>query len=602
MLTTLLTLASLYSTKLSQYPHEMFPDVTENLHRRLDEIFAKPFDFVIVGSGYSGSLLARRLAAGGCERVLVIEAGGSPHFDSAVPFVNLGNKSNVEWNYLTTAQKKAAQEMINQKVHLHVAKALGGRSILSSGAYVPANPDDFIRWAESTGFTDWSDIDRYMFKLSNIDETDLAKSPITEKQLMNIIFKDSGMQVLDPLKLLWLHAGRASNHTVAENENELFEKGGFFIPRTLSFQGTKLNPAAVYLGRAKQNLVVVCHTEAIKLTQRTGQSFAISGIQVRDMLSGRLYNVRVRREIILAAGAIGTAKLLIQSGVGPMDHLKQLKIPAIKSLPVGVRLYDRVKVSLPVKISNVAMKALIGQIDSKQTLKEYLTTGKGLLANTSVIGMAFLDTDKSGSPDVMLELKPAALTGLKRMMEDENFKSEVEKILDPSGELQNTVYLDMVITLLRPMSQGTMWLWRQSENNFVPRMNPSYLTDYRDVRKMIKAVKMVENMMQTPIMKQVGAVLLYPNIPKCSAATMPASEYYIECLLRHLATTGDHLTSTAALGEVVDDELRVKTIRGVRVVDESVFPSTVTGGIGATLLALANRAADMIKEQHDLKC
>ncbi|OUC39468.1 putative GMC oxidoreductase, partial [Trichinella nativa] len=448
-----------------------------------------------------------------------------------------------------------------QKVHLHVAKALGGRSILSSGAYVPANPDDFIRWAESTGFTDWSDIDRYMFKLSNIDETDLAKSPITEKQLMNIIFNDSGMQVLDPLKLLWLHAGRASNHTVAENESELFEKGGFFIPRTLSFQGTKLNPAAVYLGRAKQNLVVVCHTEAIKLTQRTGQSFAISGIQVRDMLSGRLYNVRVRKEIILAAGAIGTAKLLIQSG-----------IPAIKSLPVGVRLYDRVKVSLPVKISNVAMKALIGQIDSKQTLKEYLTTGKGLLANTSVIGMAFLDTDKSGSPDIMLELKPAALTGLKRMMEDENFKAEVEKILDPSGELQNTVYLDMVITLLKPMSQGTMWLWRQSENNFVPRMNPSYLTDYRDVRKMIKA------------------------------ATMPANEYYIECLLRHLATTGDHLTSTAALGEVVDDELRVKTIRGVRVVDESVFPSTVTGGIGATLLALANRATDMIKEQHDLKC
>uniref|UniRef100_A0A5S6Q3T1 Glucose-methanol-choline oxidoreductase N-terminal domain-containing protein n=1 Tax=Trichuris muris TaxID=70415 RepID=A0A5S6Q3T1_TRIMR len=583
MLTTLLTLASLYSSKLSQYPHEMFPGITETVHRKLDDIFAVPFDFVIVGSGYSGSLLARRLAANGCQRILVLEAGGPPDFDTAVPFVDLGNRSSVEWNYLTTSQKRAALEMVDHKIHLRVAKALGGNSVLGSSAYVPCNPDDFRRWAHATGSKGWEDMDRYMFKLSATED------PKNDENL------------LEPLKLLWLHAGRSGNHTIVEAEQDIFQKGGFFVPRTLSYRGTKLNPAAVYLGKERPNLVVVCHAEAVQFHQKGG-SYSVNGLKVRDMLSGNVYDVNVKKEIILAAGAIGTAKLLIQSGYGPLDHLKQLHVPVRKNLPVGVRMYDRVSVHLPLKISNLAMKALLGHIDSKSTLHEYLTHGKGLLANTSTIGVAMVDTDKSGSPDIMLELKPAALTGLKRMMNDENFKTEVEKMLDPDGDLQNTVFLEIVITLLHPMSQGTMWLWRQTEKEFVPRMNPSYLTDARDVRKLSKGVKFVEKLLDTVVMKQAGASLLYPKIPSCPTVKLPANDGYIDCLVRHMATTGEHLTSTAPIGSVVDENLKLKRVRGVRIVDESVFPTTATGGMGATLLALSNRAADLIRNEHDIRC
>ncbi|CDW52027.1 GMC oxidoreductase family protein [Trichuris trichiura] len=601
MLTTLLTLASLYSSKLSQYPHEMFPGITDNVQRKLDDIFSAPFDFVIVGSGYSGSLLARRLAASGCQRILVLEAGGPPDFDTAVPFVDLGNTSTVEWNYLTTSQKRAALEMVDHKVHLRVAKVLGGNSVLGSSAYVPCNPDDFRRWAHATGAKGWADMDRYLFKLSATEDSKMMKTILSNRDLMNVIFKENSIHALEPLKLLWLHAGRSGNHSIVEAEKDIFQKGGFFVPRTLSYRGTKLNPAAVYLSKERPNLVVICHAEAAKLFQKQG-SYVVNAVKVRDLLSGNVYDVSVRKEIILAAGAIGTAKILIQSGYGPSDHLRQLHVPIRKNLPVGVRMYDRVSVQLPLKVSNLAMKALVGQIDSKSTLLEYLTKGEGLLANTSTIGVAMVDLDKSGSPDIMLELKPAALTGIKRMMEDENFRAEVEKMLDPNGDLQNTVFLEIVVTLLHPMSQGTMWLWRQTEKEFVPRMNPSYLTDMRDVRKLARGVRFVEKLISTPVMKEAGAALLYPNIPSCPTVKLPASEAYIDCLVRHMATTGEHLTSTAPIGSVVDDNLKLKRTRGVRIVDESVFPTTATGGMGATLLALSNRAADLIRSEHDTTC
>jgi len=269
---------------------------------------------------------------------------------------------------------------------------------------------------------------------------------------------------------------------------------------------------------------------------------------------------------------------------------------------VGVRLNDRVKASLFIKVDKVAMEALKNEVNDPIQMELYLNNGTGILANTSVIGAAYIKTGYLTTADLMLQLKPAGLLGMGKMMETMNFKDETIDEIDKDKTLENEACLEMTITILRPFSTGTMWLWRHANDSYTPRMNPSYLSDDRDVTALSLGAKYVEALLQTELMKEMGAKLVYPSFSNCSEPLFPITDEYWRCTMRYLATTGMHLTSTAAFGDVVDSRLKVKGMNGIRIADESILPESATGGIQATLLAIANRAAKIIEEDIAVPC
>ncbi|VDP25485.1 unnamed protein product [Soboliphyme baturini] len=602
MIPTLLTLASLFSSKLEIYSNEMFP-TTKDMHGKLEDISKEYFDFIIVGTGFTGSFLAQRLSAEGCNRILVIEAGDVPSFDSSIPFVEIGGLKKTVWDYLSVPQKSSGFAMKNKQIRMKIPKVLGGGSILETGAYIPANLADFEHWSQ-LGLKGWESMQRYSFRLSSSSSHSSidAITGITDKELLHMFYKRGPQQVLKPLKYLWLRAAANHEQTILGDESKALKSGGYFLPQTLTYHGSKLNPAAVYLGKSRSNVVILCRVEAYSLIFSPNSINQVIGVRIRDQISGQIFSVKARHEVILAGGGIGSPKVLIQSGIGPADHLKSLKAS------FALRLH----VSLYIKVNKLVTQALLEEIDDKMTLQSYLESGRGLLANSSIIGIAYIKSDPAlQHPDVMLQLKPSGLVGLKKMLQEENLFSDYERLLDPTGSLKNNLFLEMVVTELRPLSLGTMWLWRHSNNSFTPRVNPSYLNDRRDVMVLLRGIQEVEQLVMTPIMKQVGAEILYPFLPKCPTPEFPASNAYLECLLKHVVTREPQVSQlTEGMPRVmppVSTDITFVTYRvigmsGIRVVDESVFPDSITGGLPATLLALANKAAEIIAEENHLSC
>jgi len=293
----------------------------------------------------------------------------------------------------------------------------------------------------------------------------------------------------------------------------------------------------------------------------------------------------------------------MQSGIGPRDGLQSQNIPVLLDLPVGQRLNDRVEVPIYVKIKARAMQGMRSEINDINQFMTFLEEGKGMLANTSVIGSALLKSGFVRTPDLQIELSPTGMMGPHEFMVKNNYRDEILEQIDIKGDsLQRLGGLKFTVTLLRPFSVGTMWLWRQPDDTFIPRMNPSYLTDPRDQDSLVDGIQQIEQLIQNPYFQAIEAEILYPSFPECPAPVQPVGKKYWNCYVRQLATSGNHLTGTVLLGRVVDDRLRVKGIAGVRVVDQSILPETASGGMASTVLAVANRAYRIIRNDNRLRC
>lgn len=336
----------------------------------------------------------------------------------------------------------------------------------------------------------------------------------------------------------------------------------------------------------------------------------IKAIGVEFVSKRKKHRVFARKEIIISGGAINSPQLLMLSGIGPKEHLKDKNIPLIKHLPgVGENLMDHVALgSLSVLINDTNSLQLNKLLDDPNNLNDFLINHNGVFTIPGgVEALAFLDLDQPGSVDGHPNLELLLASGLFSSHDVIHtffgMKTDIyDKVYRPTENMHGFVVFPMI---MRPKSKGRLWL--KDANPFhYPLIDPNYFADETDLDVAVAGVRAVQQMLKTDAMKKINAKLLDTPIPDCIQHKFDTDEYW-KCSARQITFTIYHLCGTCKMGPiedstaVVDSRLRVHGIQNLRIIDGSIIPEIPAAHINAPIIMIGEKGADMIKEDWGIK-
>lgn len=522
------------------------------------------FDFIIIGAGSAGCVLANRLSASGTYRVLLLEAGPrdtNPWIHIPLGYGKLFNHPTLNWGYKTAPEPHLHDREIGQPR----GRVLGGSSSINGLLYIRGQREDFDGW-RAAGHIGWGYDDLLPYFMRAEDQQRGADA-----------FHGAGgpLSVSDPTEPhplcdAFIAAAGEAGHPVNQDFNGATQEGAGYYQATAR-NGRRASAAVAYLrpARARPNLEIVTGA----LVRRIGTT-ANRADSVEWTERGRTQRARAAREVILAAGAINTPQLLQLSGIGDGEHLRGLDIPVIHHLPgVGANLQDHLQARIVYEASRPCTlnDDLMSPLRTMRMGLRYLLFRKGGLTVSAGYAGGFFRSGAAtdGRPDTQIHFitfsTDAMGTGLHRF----------------SGFTASACPL-------RPRSRGDV-LIRSADPTAAPRIRVNFLADPRDQSDMVASLKVVRGIMARPAMSDFVA-----------AERLPGSEVTrdVELLDYAMRTGGSlyHPTCTAALGAVVDKRLRVHGIERLRVVDASIMPSLVSGNTNAAVIAIAEKGADMMLE------
>lgn len=558
------------------------------------------YDYIVVGAGSAGSVVASRLSENPHVRVLLLEAGGSESIISEIPVGAISIQTTpLDWQYKTEPQKASCFGFIERRSRWPRGKVLGGSSAINLMIYVRGNRNDFDNWAYNLGATGWSFADLYPYFLKAEDNRDV-------KYAYNGYHSTGGPLTVEtppdptPVARVWDEAGREMGYRAGDINGKY--QTGFMNPQGTIRRGARCSTAKAYLrdARKRPNLTVVTFAHVTKILFNSNKK-AIGVNFVR--FTNQRHTVYARKEIIVSAGAVNSPQLLMLSGIGPAHHLAEHGIPCISDLPVGENLMDHIYPSIhfyTMEKVTLVQHRVINPI----TLLTYLTAGRGPLTSLGAIeGIAFIHSKYSNTtdwPDIQLQLiagGPSSDNG-----------GQIRRAMGFTDTFWNAVYAPLLQydsfsfypILMRPHSRGFIKL-RSADPLKAPIIDPRYLTDERDVHTLVDGMKFCIKLGFTPAYQKFKAKL-YPTVyPGCEQYLPIYSDEYLACMLRTYTQTIYHPAGTCKMGAiddpstVLDPSLRVKGVKGLRVVDASVMPLISTGNTNAAVIAIAERAADLIK-------
>ncbi|XP_046386910.1 glucose dehydrogenase [FAD, quinone]-like [Ischnura elegans] len=600
---------------------------------------SKEYDFIVVGAGSAGAVVASRLSEVPDWNVLLIEAGKDPSVASEVPFLFFTTQNTEEdWAYRPVPQEKACLGLFGKQCRWPRGKVLGGSSTLNAMLYVRGNKKDYDGWA-ALGNEGWGyeEVLKYFKKSQYIETPSKQSSPYHGKDgpLNTVRFGAYPEPEVSSIMAAARELGMENEDTNGE------EQLGFTILEGTIKNGQRMNTAKAFLSPAKgrKNLHVLKAALATKIIF-DDERRAVGVEYVKD---GETLMVRARKEVVLSAGSVNSPQLLMLSGVGPKEHLEELGIPVISDLKVGFNLQDHmftfnpaIKVYHPdekecdseaktrqwcpsgikVPFAHVveAMKKLgpearYSNPKLMQSAFEYLSSRGGMLSGMgSLAANGFYNTkyaDPAGDyPDLQFhfwvvpkgDIGPAVQIGM------ETIGFNFETMDNVFGALEESHVLIMAPTLIRPKSIGRITL-KSKDPKDAPIIEPNYLAEQRDVDTLVEGIKFALNF--TTRTKAMGeglcACAVNDPLPSCAHEGF-GSDAYWECVVRYTSSTVYHPVGTAKMGpssdpdSVVDDKLRVRGVSSLRVIDASVMPNIVSGNTNAPTIMIGEKGADMIRE------
>ncbi|KAK1122621.1 hypothetical protein K0M31_009064 [Melipona bicolor] len=477
------------------------------------------YDFIIVGAGTAGATLTARLAKDG-YKILLLEAGGAaPPFSDIPLLAPLIQNTPYDWQYITVPQQNACKGLKNNQSKWPMGKIFGGTGKLNYMLYVRGHPLDY----------DW--FPNLIEPIKRNDDTMHINDLKWNTGLADIILK--GLQEL--------------NQDIG-NINDNF-KNGFMKAQLFMENGKRWSTDKLLYKYLKNKLTIITHAHVEKVLMESNRAIGVQFIALN-----KTFKAIAKRDVILCAGAIGTPKILMLSGIGPKKHLEDLKINVIKDLPVGQHLVDHVLTGIDLVMLNTSTSFSMTSTLSPMSVLNYFLFGKGpwTFTGVEVLGTfhSSMQKNRSSTPDLQIMVMPLGLSRdngvvLKEAM---GISDEVYNEYFAPNSHKNTITIAPV--LLHPKSEGQIKL--RSNNSFeLPLIDPKYFSNKDDIETLIDGLQFIKKLVETNAMKSIGAYIYKKHFPGCENETFDSIKYW-ECYIQYLTLTSYHPAGTCRMGDVVD--------------------------------------------------
>lgn len=524
---------------------------------------AGEFDYVIVGGGSAGCVLANRLSEDPATSVLLLEAGARdwhPMIHVPVGYAYNLKRTTFNWMYQTEPEPGAAM----RRIFWPRGKVLGGSSALNGMINVRGQSADYDHWRQlgNAGWS-WDDVLPYFRKLENYQQ---GTGPDRGHEGPLTITKVEPHQVSDAFLAALASMG------LKERDTNVGEQDGYSYVESTTRNGVRQSTAAAYLKpvRHRPNLKVITSALAEKILFEEKRA---SGVRYRRR--GTVQVVRANREVIVSAGAVNSPQLLELSGIGRPEVLNNAGIPMIvASLNVGENLQDHYSAFCAYRVTQpVTINELSRGLPFLREVMKYAVLRKGLLTLSPAHVLAYLRTrPEAATPDIQIAILPATLDA-------------------ETNSLESAPGMTCAPYQLRPESRGTVHI-QSGEPRDHPKILANYLTAELDQQTVVASLRLSRTICEQPALSAFRGLELLPGKDLQSDDELLA-------FAREAGSTLYHPTSTCRMGSdpaaVVDSQLRVNGVSGLRVVDASVMPTLISGNTNTPTIMIAEKAADMIK-------
>jgi len=530
------------------------------------------YDFIVAGAGSAGCVLANRLSANGAARVLLLEAGGrdsNPFIHMPAGFGKLQIPS-VNWCFNTVPQR----HLNNREIWYPQGKTLGGSSSINAMIYIRGQREDYDGWADQ-GCDGWSYEEVLPYFIRSEDNERLVNDYHGTGGLLGVSDQISP----NVLSKAFIRAAQQAGHEYNPDFNGARQSGtGAYQVTCRNARRSSTARAFLAPARGRKNLEVEIKARILRVVVEKGRAVGVEySVDAGIAKTARLNS---GGEIVVSSGAIGSPRLLLLSGIGPAQDLKKLGIPVVHDLPgVGQNMQDHLDSYV---VSDLAEPLSYDKADAfPRNISnglQYLLFRTGPVTSVVAESGCFAASKKSGRPDIQMHILPAYVVNSGRTP------------VKGFGITINTC-------VLRPESRGSVTL-RSSNPDDMPLIDPNFHAVEADRKVSIAGVRLAREILSQPALAK---YVLAERYPSKDAQT----DEDILAYIRQYASVDYHPVGTCKMGSdemsVVDPQLRIRGLDGIRVVDSSIMPNLISGNTNAPSIMIGEKGASIILKEKPLR-